>query len=153
MSSILQESTTSDPPHLRVNLASSAPVFVTEYYGNGSGVAVSSNNWSTIYSLGTTTATNYAAEFATNVICTAGTDIGKAYNQTAHYRFSTLSGSLVVLSTAYGNVFSKDTFTGSQNGQNIIVDPTVPTTVDFQFFFIAGNTYSYTFSLIVQTCP
>jgi len=153
MTSVLNESTSSDPPHLRVNL-SSTPYFVKTFSGYGAGVSLPSTAFQTFYTLASTDNTNYAARFQTNVLVTSGTDAGKSYNQTCSWKFKRINGTVTLASVnPYENDSSYDAMTGLNNGQNIQINPFSNISVDFQFYFIAGNTYSYTYTLQVQSCP
>jgi hypothetical protein len=126
---------------------------ITEYYGAGTGITVGTAGWITIFTFPTVSGKNYNALFTTNVLCTTGLDAGKSYNQSANYKFKNIGGVLTVPGSAYSNQFSHDTFTISNNGQNLIVDTTVTTSVDFQFWFNISDTYSYTYDLVIQTSP
>jgi hypothetical protein len=151
--SILHATPTSNPPHLRVVLPNS-PSFISTYTGAQNGFSVTSNGYVVVVSLPTVPSTSYSAQFDTNMYITAGTDINKQYLQTCYYRYCTnSSGVLRVSNLAYLNVSQRDTGSGSTNGQSVQNNVTTPTMIDFLLTFNTGNTYSYTYTLLVHTCP
>jgi len=148
MSSILHESSTSDPPHLRVVLADPSAGLVKQYFGSQSGV-VGTGAYATILVLPTEDHTNYTITFAHSFYITAGSDVNGSYSQISNHNIKNRGGGQMNLFLWMSNINNSDGI--STNAvQNLVQDGTIPTTINIQMYLEAANTYNLSWWVTVQ---